>query len=195
MQIRHVAAATLMVSVLTGAAACDGNDSSSPSPPGKTAGSTAAGKPAEEKPSIPKGPRTTLKGMDICKALSGESLTAIGVQPSVAREGSESGRSSDSGCDWQSGGTEVQINGIVDMPVDLSVDKYGIEKKIDVSGFPGKAATAIGNSCDVSMQVNADELEVNVRNEDSSNQALQGGKACDVAKDFTRQILTGVSKK
>lgn len=132
--------------------------------------------------------------MDICHALSGESLTAIGVQPSDAKEGSESGRSTDSGCDWQSGGTEVQINGIVDMPVDLTEDKYGIQKKIDVLGFPGTAATAIGNSCDVSMQVNADELEVNVRNEDSGNQALQG-KACDVAKDFTRQILAGVTKK
>jgi hypothetical protein len=59
------------------------------------------------------------------------------------------------------------------MPVDMSVDKYGIQKKIDVLGFPGIAATALGNSCDISMQVNADELEVNVRNEDSSNQALK----------------------
>jgi Protein of unknown function (DUF3558) len=195
MQIRHVAAATLMVIVLTGAAACDGSDSSSSSPPGKSAGSAGAEKPAGGKPSTPKGPRTTLRGMDICKALSGESLTAVGVQPADAREGSESGRSSDSGCDWQSSGTEVQINAIIDMPVDMSVDKYGIQKKIDVLGFPGIAATAIGNSCDLSMQVNADELEVNVRNEDSSNQALQGSKACDVAKDFTRQVLTGVTKK
>lgn len=195
MQKRHVAAATLMVIVSTGAAACGGSDSPSSSSPGKSTGSTGATKPAGGVPSIPKGPRTTLKGMDICHALRGESLTAIGVQPSDAKEGSESGRSSDSGCDWHSGGTEVQINGIVNMSVDLSVDQYGIQKKIDVLGFPGTAATAIGNSCDVSMQVNADELEVNVRNEGSSNPALQGGKACDVAKDFTRQVLTGVTKK
>ncbi|MFI9047460.1 DUF3558 family protein [Streptomyces sp. NPDC053427] len=195
MQIRHVAAATLMVIVLTGAAACSGGDSSSSSPSGNSTGSTGIKKPAGAKPSTPKGPRTTLKGMDICKVLRDESLTAIAVEPSDAREGSESGRSSDSGCDWQSGGTEVQINAIIDMSVDMSVDEYGIQKKIDVLGFPGIAATALGNSCDVSMQVNADELEVNVRNEDSSNQALQGSKACDVAKDFTRQVLTGVTKK
>lgn len=195
MQIRHVTTATLMVIVLTGAAACGGGDSSSSSPSGKPTGSTGAEKPAGEKPSTPKGPRTTLKGMDICNALSDESLTAIGVDPSAAREGSESGRSSDSGCDWQSGGTEVQINAIVDMPVDLSTDKYGIEKRIDVLGFPGKAADSLGNSCDISMQVNADELEVNVENLDSSNPALDGSKACDVGKDFTRQVLTGVTKK
>lgn len=195
MQMRHVAAATLMVTVLTGAAACKGSGSSSSAPSGKSTGSTGAKKPAEGKPSIPKGPRTTLKGMDICKALKEGSLTAIGVQPSVAKDGSESGRSSDSGCDWQSSGTEVQINALVGIPLDLSVDKYGVEKRIDVSGFPGKAATAIGNSCDVSLQVNADELEVNVENIDSTNQALQGSKACDVAKDFSRQVLAGVTKK
>ncbi len=132
--------------------------------------------------------------MDICKALRDASLTAIGVEPSAAREGSESGRSSDSGCDWQSGGTEVQINAIIDMSVDMSVDVSTGQKKIDVLGFPGTSAMAIGNSCDLSMQVNADELEVNVRNGDSSNQALQG-KACDVATDFTRQVLTGVTKR
>ena len=32
-------------------------------------------------------------------------------------------------------------------------------------------------------------------NEDGSNQTLQHGKACDVAKDFARQVLTGVTKK
>ena len=32
----------------------------------------------------------------------------------------------------------MQINGLVDISLDLSVDKYGIEKKIDVLGFPGK---------------------------------------------------------
>jgi hypothetical protein len=194
MRIRHVAAATLMVIVLTGAAACDGGDSSSSSSPGKSTGSTGAKKPAGGKPSDLMGARTTLKGMDICKMLRDESLTAIGVQPSDAREGSES-RSSDSGCDWQSGGTEVQINGLINMPVNVSVDKSGSQKKIEVLGFPGIAATALGNSCDISMRVNADELEVNVRNEDSSNQALKGGKACDVATDFTRQVLTEVTKK
>jgi hypothetical protein len=194
MRIRHVAGATLMVIVLTGAAACDGGDSSSSSSPGKSTGSTGAKKAAGGKPSDVMGARTTLKGMDICKKLSDESLTAIGVRPSDAREGAES-RSSDSGCDWQSGETEVQINGLINMPVNVSVDKSGSQKKIEVLGFPGIAATALGNSCDISMRVNADELEVNVRNEDSSNQALKGGKACDVATDFTRQVLTGVTKK
>jgi hypothetical protein len=194
MRIRHVAAATLMVIVLTGAAACDGGDSSSSSSPGKSTGSTGAKKPAGGKPSDLMGARTTLKGMDICKALRDESLTAIGVQPSDAREGSES-RSSDSGCDWHSGSTEVQINGLINMPLNVSVDKSGSQKKIEVLGFPGIAAIALGNSCDISIRVNADELEVNVRNEDSSNQALKGGKACDVATDFARQVLTGVTKK
>jgi Protein of unknown function (DUF3558) len=191
MEIRHVAASTLMVIVLTGAAACGGSDSSSSSSPARSTAPAGTGQSAEDTSSPPKGPHTTLKGIDFCKALTADSLTAVGVQPSAAIEGSESGRSSDSGCDWKTGETEVQINAISDWPVNMSEG----QKKINILGFPGIQDVVIGNGCEVTMQVKDDELEVNVLNDDGSNQTLQGSKACDAATDFTRQALKGVTAK
>lgn len=192
MRIRKIAAGIAMVIALAGAAACDGNDPSSSSHSGKSIDSTGTKKPRDNSKAA--GLHTTLKGIDFCKALSAKSLTAISVQPSDAQqqpnESSDTGKYADSGCEWKSGETLVGVYAINNHIADMSDG----EMTINISGFPGTADNALGNTCFVSLQINGDELEVNVEDLGSSNQALEG-RACDVAKDFAQQALAGVTTK
>ena len=164
-----LAATAAMVIVSAGAVACGSNSSSGGKP-----STPAAGK--------------KLKGTQYCRLLSAESLAAIGVQASDAKPPNDFARNPDDGCEWQSGQTNVLVYVIPHM----SIAGTDIDRKINVSGFDGGESDSLGNSCQVSMQVNDDELEVNVENDDSSNQALKG-KACDVARNFTQQALAGVA--
>lgn len=188
-----------MVIVLTGTAACGGSSSSdSSSPIGKSTGSgagtttgTSTGKqPTGSKPSTAGGPRTSLSGTDFCKSLKDESLTAIQVQPSDGHPHQRTGGSGDGGCEWESGETTVEIALITHW----SIDGTDADRTITVSGFSSKEADALGNSCQESVQVNDDELELNVENDDGSNQTLRD-KSCKVARDFVQQVVAGIAKK
>lgn len=190
MRIRQMAAGTVSVIVLTGTAACS-SDKSSASPFAKST-SSAAGSTTKstgtKKPGA--GKTSTLKGIDFCKKLSPESLAAIGVQASDAKPRDKYGKPSDSGCEWETGATKVGVYAIYDW----SIAGTDADRTFTLSGFAGKEGDSLGNSCDESMQVNEDELELNVENDDSSNEALKG-KACDVARGFVQQVLAGVPKK
>lgn len=190
-----------MVIVLTGAAAC-GSSSSSGKTNGTTGGaaagstgSAAGSAPASgDKTSASKssgahtGKNGAFKGLDFCKTLSAESLTVIGLQLSDGKTGDYGG------CKWDGNGTEVEVRVAENWPVGSPDTAHG-DKQISILGYSGITETLIGNSCDVSMQVEKDKLEVNVQNiSDVDNPALAGGKACDVAKGFTEQVLAKVKK-
>jgi len=191
-----------MVIVLTGAAACGSSSSSGKTngatagtAAGSTTGSAAGSAPASgDKTSASKssgahtGKNGAFKGLDFCKTLSAESLTAIGLQLSDGKTGDYGG------CKWDGNGTEVEVRVAENWPVGSPDTAHG-DKEISILGYSGITETLIGNSCDVSMQVEKDKLEVNVQNiSDVDNPALAGGKACDVAKGFTEQVLAKVKK-
>lgn len=174
----------------TGSATTATKGSPTASTAGSTTASTSAKSPSASNSSTAAGARTTLKGMDFCKSLSAASLTAIGVQASDAEPRNKSGRSGDAGCEFKTGETMVGVYAITHW----SIGGTSGDRDITISGFKSVEADSLGNSCDESVQVNDDELELNVWNEDSSNRALKG-KACDVARDFVKQVVSGVTKK
>ncbi|MEU6850403.1 hypothetical protein ABZ901_10810 [Actinacidiphila alni] len=69
----------------------------------------------------------------------------------------------------------------------------GAGSPVTILGYQGCTTVMIGNTCEATMQVGKDELEVLVENiADTDNLALTDGKARGVAKGYTRQVLAKV---
>lgn len=183
--------------VVTTVAACGSSSSSQGSTSNSTSTSTGGAKPGGDgsaggkSSSVQPVGRGQFKGLDFCKILTDQSLTAIGLQPSEGHPPSNLMPDADPDCEWESNGTKLEVNVVADFEVDMSEG----ETKITVLGYPGIADTQVGNSCQVTMQVGKDEFEATVENDDPDidNPALVN-KACDVAKGFTTQVLSKISK-
>ncbi|MFL6111080.1 MAG: DUF3558 family protein [Catenulispora sp.] len=129
------------------------------------------------------------KGMDFCKFLTADSLTAIGLDTTGSPEATD-GKSGDEVCEWHSATTRLGLYGINNKEVQTAQDG---DVPVTILGYQGFTTVMIGNTCEATMQVGKDELEVLVENiKETDNPALTGGKACDVTKGFTQQVLAKV---
>lgn len=179
-----------MVIALAGTTACSGSGkASSSSPVGKTIG----GQIGNPKPAGG-GSKYSLTGTDFCKALTPESLTAIGIQPSEAEPKNASGKSGGGGCYFgNEDTTDVEIRFIPDMDMNDFGAEY--DRKFNILGFAGGESDSLGYSCQITLQANADEIELNVENMGSDNPALEGPKSCAVGHEMAKQLLSKIVKK
>jgi hypothetical protein len=187
--MRQIAAGAATVIVLAGTAACGGGSSSGPSSSAKSAGSTgtrtSAGIAGVNGGAKPAG----FKGMDFCKIPTADSLTAIGLDTTGSPKATE-GKSGDEVCEWYSATTRLGFYGINNIDAGTAQDG---DVPVTILGYKGFTTVMVGNTCEATMQVGKDELEVLVENiSETDNLALTGGKACEVAKGFTQQVLAKV---
>jgi Protein of unknown function (DUF3558) len=186
--MRRIAAGAATVIVLAGTAACGGGSSSDPSSAksgGSTGGKASGGTGANNGGSKSVG----FKGMDFCKIPTADSLIAIGLDTTGSPKATE-GKGGDEVCEWYSATTRLGLYGINN--VDAGTAQDG-DVPVSILGYQGFTTVMVGNTCEATMQVGKDELEVLVENiTETDNLALTDGKACNVAKGFTQQVLAKV---
>lgn len=126
------------------------------------------------------------KGMDFCKIPTDDSLIAIGLDTTGVPKATE-GKAGDEVCEWYSGTTRLGFYGINNMDAGTAQDG---DVPVTILGYQGFTTVMVGNTCEATMTVGKDELEVLVENiSETDNVALTDGKACGVAKGFTQQVL------
>lgn len=188
MRMRQTAAGAATVIVLAGTAACGGGSSSAPSSakPGASTGSKAPDGTGGNKGVAKSG---GFKGMDFCKIPTADSLTAIGLDTTGFPKATE-GKGGDEVCEWYSGTTRLGLYGINNIDAGTAQDG---DVPVTILGYQGFTTVMVGSTCEATMQVGKDELEVLVENiTETDNLALTDGKACGVAKGFTQQVLAKV---
>lgn len=185
--------------VLAGTAACGSGSSSASSSSAKTDSSTGAkvsgstgstGSTGKTKSGTTGGPKSGgFKGMDFCKIPTADSLTAIGLDTTGYPKATD-GKAGDEVCEWYSGTTRLGLYGINNIDAGKAQDG---DVPVTILGYQGFTTVMVGNTCEATMQVGKDELEVLVENiSEADNLALTDGKACGVAKGFTQQVLAKV---
>jgi hypothetical protein len=187
-----MAAGAATVIVLAGAAACGGG-SSSPSSSAKTGSSTGgkalAGSGFDKGFGSGGSKSAGFKGMDFCKIPTDDSLVAIGLDTTGVPKATE-GNGGDEVCEWYSADTRLGFYGNNNRDAGTAQDG---DVPVTILGYKGFTTVMVGNTCEATMQVGKDELEVLVENiADTDNLALTDGKACGVAKGFTQQVLAKV---
>ncbi|CAG7647663.1 DUF3558 family protein [Actinacidiphila bryophytorum] len=187
MRMRRMAAGAATVIVLAGAAACGGGSSS---PSSAKTGSSTGGKASAGSGFGKGGSKSTgFKGMDFCKIPTDDSLIAIGLDTTGTPKATD-GKAGDEVCEWYSGTTRLGFYGINNMDAGTAQDG---DVPVTILGYQGFTTVMVGNTCEATMQVGKDELEVLVENiAEADNLALTDGKACGVAKGFTQQVLAKV---
>jgi hypothetical protein len=184
-----MAAGAATVVVLAGAAACGGGSSSAPSS-AATSGSPTGGKAPGGTGGNDGGPKSAgFQGLDFCTIPTADSLIAVGLDTTGTPKATE-GKGGDEVCEWYSATTRLGLYGINNTDAGTAQDG---DVPVTILGYRGFTTVMVGNTCEATMQVGKDELEVLIENiTETDNLALTDGKACGVAKGFTQQVLAKV---